>query len=117
VKGTIGIEGLRVRCRVGVRPAEKRRPRTVVVDVSVCRDIEAAVKSDKLEETLDYSNLAKQLRRAAAERHYDLIESMAGRLLEVVREQAPEAVRIRVTVRKPGAVQRARGPYVRVEYP
>lgn len=117
MKGTIGIEGLRVRCRVGVRPAEQRHPRTVVVDVSVQRDIEAAVGSDKLEETLDYSDLSKRLRRAAAERHYDLIESIAGRLLEVVREQAPEAVRIRLTVHKPGAVKRARGPYVRVEYP
>ena len=92
----ITIEGVEVFARHGVLPDERERGQMFRVDVSLDLDLAPAAASDELEESIDYGVLAGRVAEVVAGGPYDLIETVAGRVLDVclqdVRVQAAEVV-------------------------
>jgi dihydroneopterin aldolase len=80
----IEITGLRVRGHHGVFDHEKRDGQVFVVDVVLEADLSLASTSDALGDTVDYGTLAQQVAAEVAGTRFDLIERLAGHLLDVV---------------------------------
>lgn len=79
----IRLTGLTVTGYHGVFEHEKRDGQPFVVDCTLGVDTTAAAQSDDLTETVHYGELAEALAAVVAGEPYDLIETLAHRLLDV----------------------------------
>lgn len=96
----IRLTGLRVRGHHGVFDHEKRDGQEFVVDAVLRRDLTRPAASDDLADTVDYGTLADTLAAIVAGPPFDLIEALAGALVEACLEVCDDA---EVTVHKPEA--------------
>jgi dihydroneopterin aldolase len=78
------LEGMSFQGRHGVRAAERERPQEFRVDVEVDCDLGEAGRTDRIEDTVDYTRV-----RAIAE---DVIEGESRNLLESLAAQIAERV-------------------------
>ncbi|MCW5965647.1 MAG: dihydroneopterin aldolase [Bryobacterales bacterium] len=97
----------RVPCRVGVPAEERAHPQELVLDVSLRTDLRAAAYSEKIEETVDYSQVLDLVHFVAGAREWVLIESLAEAICGAILRQFPVAS-VRLLLRKPEALY-ARG--------
>ena len=97
--GRIVIAGLRELGVHGVLPEEQARPQPFEVDVELEVDLEAAGKSDSLDDTVDYSAVSESISRVVRTEQYQLLERLATRIAEVCC-QDERVTGVVVTVRK-----------------
>jgi len=79
----ICIRGLRELGVHGVLPEEQLRPQPFEVDLELHLDMDRAVLSDALEDTVDYSAVCEAVSRVVASERYHLLERLAQRIAEV----------------------------------
>ncbi len=89
MSGKIYIERLEFRGRVGITAEERSRPQPLAVDVQVDARIEAAGRSDKLDETVDYGAIARRIVEVGTEKESQLLEAMAERLFDMLFAEFP----------------------------
>ncbi len=95
---TVEIRDLRVFGRHGVHEEERARGQDFLFDV----DLEVGERgtSDRLEEAVDYAEVARSVQEVSDSRQYALLEALASSVAdELERRFSPE--RLRVRVRKP----------------
>ncbi len=80
----IEIRGLRVFGYHGVLDSEKSDGQDFVIDVVLDVDLAIPARSDALADTVDYGTLAHRLADAVADTRFDLIERLAGHLLDLI---------------------------------
>ncbi|MCY3022975.1 MAG: dihydroneopterin aldolase [Planctomycetota bacterium] len=103
----IHIRDLLLRCIVGVYPEERRAKQDVVINLTLYADLSAACRSDRLEDTVDYRAIKKEVIADVETSECQLVEHLAERLARICLK--PERVaRVRVLVEKPGALRFAR---------
>jgi 7,8-dihydroneopterin aldolase/epimerase/oxygenase len=102
VPGTIELTGLRVRGHHGAYDFEREAGQDFVVDVRLELDLEVPAGSDRLADTVHYGELAARLAGVVAGDPVNLLEALAGRLLEVCLADRRVAAAV-VTVHKPAA--------------
>lgn len=98
----ITLTGLRANAHHGVLEQERRTGQVFLIDVTVHLDLGAAARSDDLDQTIHYGELAEQIVGAVERDPVDLIETVAERVAEVVLAHR-RAQLVRVTVHKPSA--------------
>lgn len=98
----IEIKGIEVYAKHGVLEHEREKAQVFRVDVSVHTDLAIAGDSDDLADTLDYSELALEVREVVGAESHKLIETIAARVAESVLSH-PQVSRAVVTVHKPQA--------------
>lgn len=98
----IEIRGLRVFGRHGVLPHEQRDGQTFVVDLTLEADLTAAAASDDLADTVHYGELAERIAHEVATTRFDLIERLAGHLLDLALVD-PRVRAAEVRIAKPDA--------------
>jgi 7,8-dihydroneopterin aldolase/epimerase/oxygenase len=92
------LAGLHVFGYHGVEEEEKRLGQLFLFDVQMEVGIRGA--NDRLDEAIDYTQVAAAIREISHAERFDLIEALASRTADVLFERfRPE--RIRVRVRKP----------------
>lgn len=96
----IRLTGLAVRGHHGVFDHEKLDGQKFVIDAVLRRDLNRPAASDELTDTVDYGTLADTLAAIVAGPPFDLIEALAGALVEACLEVCDDA---EVTVHKPEA--------------
>jgi dihydroneopterin aldolase len=94
VLSRIGFEG-----RHGATAAERRGSRRFEVDVEVEAPLEAAQVSDRLADTIDYSEVADIIVGIGTGEPRRLLESLARRMLDALAERIPGAT-FRIELRK-----------------
>src|SRR6266849_3537234 len=104
----VALEGMSFRGRHGVRPAEREQAQEFKVDIEVDADLSEPGRTDRLEDTIDYT----QLRAIAKE----TIEGDSVKLLETLAARAARA-----SSSKPGAASSGRcliceAPSLRLAY-
>lgn len=99
---SIHIAGIEVWAHHGVLPHETEIGQRFVVDVGLEVDLAAAASSDHLADTVDYGALAQQVHDVVAGGPHQLIEAVAGRVLDVCLTD-PKVTAATVTVHKPYA--------------
>ena len=100
--GRIDLSGIEVDARHGVLESEKSNSQLFKVDVSAYLDLNPAVNSDDLPDTLDYGALAEQVHEIVANESHQLIETVADRVASHVMSD-DRVTKVVVTVHKPEA--------------
>ena len=111
-KDKITIKELEVECIVGIRKKERKEKQKVYVTVDIFTNTRGAAKSSNIKNTVDYSSLAKNIKKLIINKRYRLLETMAEDIakLALKNKKANKAI---VLVKKPKAVPK--GKYAAVE--
>jgi len=111
MRGTICIEEYKIVCIIGVHPHEREQEQEILVDLEM--EVEMA-EGDRLEETIDYEKAVEICQSVAKKGKFFLLESLTTALLAAVREKL-KPLSLKVMVRKPAALARAKAVGVRLE--
>ena len=95
----IELRGLVASGYCGALPEEQQRPQPLEVDIDLHLDLDAATKSDALDDTVDYGALCAMVERVILTERFTLIERLAERVAEVSLAD-DRASAVSVTVRK-----------------
>ncbi|MGE3954952.1 MAG: dihydroneopterin aldolase [Parachlamydiales bacterium] len=83
--GTVGLEKLRVTCKIGgISPGEKVQTHDLYIDVQVESDMSAAVKGDHLTDAVDYTAIADLIEAKIQHQEHRLIETVAYDILNIL---------------------------------
>jgi dihydroneopterin aldolase len=95
---TVEVHDLCVFGRHGVHEEERERGQDFVFDVEL--EVDERGASDRLEDAVDYVEVARAVQEVSAARQYHLLEALASAVADELQQRfAPEHVRVRV--RKP----------------
>ena len=109
----IYLEGLRVACTIGTRPEERHRSQEITIEVCLHVDLEEPGRSDRLEDTVDYSHLAGEITTMAESSSFQLLERLAEEVAALSLAH-PKVERVEVKVSKPHALPRGRAAVVEI---
>ena len=98
----IELKGIEVYARHGVLASEQQTAQVFKVDVAAFLDLARPAATDRLEDTVDYGELATQIREVVGGESHALIERVASRVAEAVLAHDP-IHRVIVTIHKPDA--------------
>lgn len=102
----IYVRNLKVDCVIGAFEWERRIRQTVAIDLDLAADVVRAARSDRLADTVDYKAIAKRLIGYVGQSEFQLVETLAQRVADVVlQEFGVKWVRVRIN--KKGALRGA----------
>ena len=96
---TLRLHDLEVRCRIGVYAWERRTRQTIRVDLELPIDAARAAASDDVRDAVDYAALVDRIRKVAAGRVFNLLETLAETIAGAALK-ACGSPRVRVRVKK-----------------
>ncbi|MCB1722476.1 MAG: dihydroneopterin aldolase [Chromatiaceae bacterium] len=100
------LRDLHIDTVIGIYGWERRTRQTLVFDLEMSADIARAAASDDIKDTLNYKSVAKRLIQFVGESEFQLVETLAERCAQIIREEY--GVRwVRLTLNKKGAVRGA----------
>jgi dihydroneopterin aldolase len=94
----VELEGLEVFGRHGVLDEERRDGQTFLYDVRL--EVGDAARSDRIEDAVDYREVADCVREVSDSRRFDLLEALAASVAETILDRF-QVDHVRVRVRKP----------------
>jgi 7,8-dihydroneopterin aldolase/epimerase/oxygenase len=94
----VELHGLEVFGRHGAYDEERATGQTYLFDVEV--DVTEAAVSDRLEDAVDYTQLAACVKAVSDGRQFHLLEALVASVADAIVERFP-VDRVRVRVRKP----------------
>lgn len=100
---TIFIHDFRVATKVGVYDWERKVQQTIRLDLEIGLASDAAFRSGKLSDTLDYAAVVDRLRSFAADHPYPLLERFAEAIAQMILSEFGAAW-VKVRVAKPSAL-------------
>ena len=99
----INIKGLKVEAVIGVLATEKVKPQPLLIDIAIKFNAAKSVKSDNLEDTIDYFTLSKLVKEKVQNSNFQLLEKLADFILkEITAINLVKAAS--VTIHKPEAL-------------
>jgi len=108
---TIHIAGLTFPCVIGVNPEERTAEQPLVVTASFRADFTRAAETDDLKHTVNYSDVADEIRNFARAGRFRLLETLARRLAVHLSERF-HLTDLTLHLRKPNALAGSDGPAV-----
>ncbi len=106
-KAQIFLEDLKVDTCIGIDDWEQQVEQTLHFTLSMEVDIDAAMRSDAVSDTLDYSAVASELEKTVVNSAARLLEGLLGELFEVLFARFSSIETLTITVRKPKAIDAA----------
>lgn len=104
VRDAIHIEGLELRCIVGVRPDEREKEQPVRLDLTLGLDLSRAGHSGRISHTCAYDRVAEQVETLLRFRRYRLIEVAVEELAAMLFGVHPLLETVRIRFEKPNAL-------------
>ncbi len=111
---TIFIRNLVIQTIIGIHPAERTTPQTVLVSLQLETETTTAAAYDDIVNALDYARLAQRVKEFVSQAEFQLIETLAERLAVLVLEDL-NVMLVSVEVQKPGAIPKAETVGVRIQ--
>lgn len=99
----ISLTGLSARGHHGVFDFERRDGQMFTCDVTIWADLTAAAASDDVDDTIDYGTVAGIVHDHLTGRPRDLIEAVAGGIVDEILTMSPLIHAVEATVHKPSA--------------
>lgn len=103
----IHIRELGFRCIIGINEEERREKQDVGVNITLSADLHRACRSDRIEDTIDYKALKKEILAMGEQSQFNLIEALAQRIADLCLANN-RVRRVRVCVEKPAALRFAK---------
>lgn len=124
----IRIEGLELRCIVGLRSYERRREQPLRIDIALSLDLSTPGRSGRIGDTADYALVADTITALLRFREYRLLEVAAEECAALLFACEPHVQQVRLRFDKPEAlagrarsaaveIQRTRGAFGATEEP
>ncbi len=110
----IFIRDLRIDTVIGIYDWERSIKQTLHLDLEMATDITRPAASDRIEDTLNYKTVAKRVIVFVEGSSFQLVETLAERIVELVREEF-SVPWVRLSLNKVGAVRGAQGVGVIIE--
>ncbi|NOX42966.1 MAG: dihydroneopterin aldolase [Gammaproteobacteria bacterium] len=105
-KDIVFLHDLTIETIIGIYDWERRIKQAVILDLDMATDVKKAASSDHIDDAIDYKAVAKRLIEYVSENHFQLVETLAERVTELVlTEFGVKWVKLRVN--KKGAVRYA----------
>lgn len=108
------ISELKVDTVIGIYDWERRIRQTVSLDLEMATDIGRAAASDHIDDALNYKAIGKRLIQYIEGSEFQLVETLAERVAELVREEFG-VTWLRLRLSKPGALRGSRDVGVIIE--
>ncbi len=108
------INDLRIETIIGIYDWERKVKQTISLDLEMGADIRKSAETDAIEDTLNYKAVAKRLIAFVGESEFQLVETLAEKIAEILLKEF-NVPRIKLTLRKPGAVRGSRDVGVVIE--
>ncbi|OUS30663.1 dihydroneopterin aldolase [Gammaproteobacteria bacterium 45_16_T64] len=108
------VRELNIQTVIGIFDWERSIKQTVSLDLEMGTDIAKAAASDHIDDTLDYKAVSKRLIAFVEASEFQLVETMAERITEIVRNEF-NVPWVRLRLSKPGAVRGAKDVGVVIE--
>lgn len=102
----IFLHDLSIETIIGIYDWERKEKQTVVLDLDMGANIPAAARTDAIEDTLNYKAVAKRLIEYVGDSDFQLVETLAERVAEIVLTEF-DVPWLRLRVNKKGAVRYA----------
>ena len=109
------IKDFEVFANHGVHPEEKALGQLFVVSAEIVFSAEEAVLSDDAAKTIHYGYLCRDIEQFMKSVSFNLIETVASRLIKMIFENYTLAQSVKLTVKKPWAPVAKHLSYVAVE--
>jgi dihydroneopterin aldolase len=108
------LHGLKVSCIIGIWDWERAAKQTVIIDLDMASNVASAAASDDIKDAVDYKAVAKRLQDFVGNSTYQLVETMAEEVAQLLLTEFGLAW-VRVRINKKGAVSNARDVGVIIE--
>jgi len=108
------LTNLRIETIIGIYPWERRLKQTVVLDLEMGADIRKAGKTDAIEDTLNYKDVAKRIIGFVENSQFKLVEALAEGIADILLNEF-QIPWLRLKVNKQGAVSGVRDVGVIIE--
>ena len=102
----IFLHNMKVDAVIGIWDWERKIRQTVEIDLDMAADIRKAAETDDVADTLNYKLVAKRVQSFVAESEFQLVETLAERVAEIVLNEF-RVPWVRVRINKTGAVRYA----------
>ena len=100
---TIFITGVVIHARHGVMEHETEVGQRFVIDLELYTDLSESSRTDRLSDTVSYSNVVATATSAFKTTNYKLLERAAGAVADDILSTFPSVRAVKVTVHKPHA--------------
>ena len=80
----IFLRELKVDTLIGVYEWEKRVPQTLQIDLEIALPSSRACQSDDIADALDYADIVRDIQKALASRHFNLLEALAESIAQIL---------------------------------
>lgn len=99
---TIRIEKLLITCIIGMLPEERINPQRLYVDMELYADFSDVIKSDNVEDTINYAEVADLVQETAINTKAKMVEYLAGVIIEKLKNQySPKLKGVKIRLSKP----------------
>ena len=110
----IEIEDLLVRTIVGINPDERENRQDVMITVRLEADLRPAARTDSIDDAVNYKTITKSIIAFVEQSSFQLVETLVEEVAQLCLKDA-RVQRVRVHLRKPGALRFARTVGVCIE--
>ncbi|MBF0178337.1 MAG: dihydroneopterin aldolase [Magnetococcales bacterium] len=111
---TITIQGLHLRCTIGIEAWERKTRQDILLHITLSTDLSRAGRSDQIADTVNYKTLTKRIIALVEGSSFNLVEALAETLADLCLEE-PLVELVRIELEKPGALRFARTVGVCIE--
>ena len=108
------ISDLRIETIIGIYDWERKIRQIVSIDLEMASDNRKAAATESIDDALNYKAVAKRLIQFAEESEFQLVETLAERIAEIILEEF-DVDWLRLKLGKPGAVTGSREVGVIIE--
>lgn len=108
------ISDLLVQGIIGVNESEREKLQDILINIEIETDLHRAGITDKLEDTISYRSVIKNVISCVEGSRYYTVEALAEAIASMCLQE-PGAQKARVRVEKPGAARFARSVGVEIE--
>jgi D-erythro-7,8-dihydroneopterin triphosphate epimerase len=109
----ISIRDLKISCIIGLNEEERVKKQDVLINLALYADLSKACHSDRIEDSVDYKAIKRQIIDFVEVSSYLLIEKLAEKIADLCLKH-PLIMHVDVTVDKPGALRFARSVGVEI---
>lgn len=104
MNGTILVNNLCINCIIGIHPHERVNLQQLYIDLKLTTDFTKVAAEESIQHTIDYTAVAALVEEHIVTQKYELIETLAVRVGQLLFNKFDALQQIQIEVRKPAAV-------------